>query len=85
MADKPTANNSPAPAQSAASSVLLCSPEGVATPDRVCRVAMSLGSIASIVDDRRKEWADFLETDFGKFGNDQKQLISELFKLFPAE
>jgi hypothetical protein len=46
---------------------------------------MSLGSISSIVDDRRKEWAEFLETDFGKFGNDQKQLIAELFKLFPAE
>jgi hypothetical protein len=85
MAEKPTANNSPAPANQAASSVLLCSPEDVATPDRVCRVAASLGSIASIVDDRRKEWADFLDTDFGKFGTDQKQLITELFKLFPAE
>jgi hypothetical protein len=85
MAKEPTANNSPAPANQAASSVLLCSPEGVATPDRVCRVGMSLGSIASIVDDRRKEWAEFLETDYGKFGNDQKRLISELFKLFPAE
>ena len=85
MAKEPTANTSPAPAQSVSSSVLLCSPEDDATPDRVCRVAMSLGSIASIVDDRRKEWADFLETDFGKFGNDQKQLITELFKLFPAE
>jgi len=85
MAEKPTANTSPAPAQSAVSSVLLCSPDDTATPDRVCRVAMSLGSIASIVDDRRKEWADFLETDFGKFGTDQKQLLTELFKLFPAE
>jgi hypothetical protein len=85
MAKEPTANTSPAPANQAASSVLLCSPEDVATPDRVCRVGMSLGSIASIVDDRRKEWADFLDTDFGKFGTDQKQLITELFKLFPAE
>ena len=85
MAKEPTANNSPAPAQSAVSSVLLCSPDDTATPDRVCRVGMSLGSIASIVNDRRKEWADFLEMDFGKFGNDQKELISELFKLFPAE
>lgn len=84
MAKEP-ANNSPAPAQSVSPSVLLCSPEGDTTPDRVCRVGMSLGSIASIVNDRRKEWADFLETDFGKFGKDEKAIIEGLFKLYPAE
>ena len=77
-------NTSPAPA-SASSSVLLCSPEGDAKPDRVYRVGMSLGNIKSIVDDRRAEWTEFLETDFGKFGKDEKAAIESLFKIYPKE
>lgn len=77
-----SSNNSPAPAQ-ASSSVLLCSPDGDATPDRVCRVARSIRTVSAVVDDCRSEWTAFLEADYGEFGDDEKEVIKGLFKLFP--
>jgi hypothetical protein len=83
---KELAKDSPAPAQQAASSGFICSPDGVAEPpDRVCRVARSLESIGSIVNDRRDEWLEFIDTDYGKFGAKEKATIKGLLELYPAE
>ena len=57
--------------------------EAATLPDRCIRIASSVASVTTIVNDKRADWTAYLGEDISKQDKATSELIKSLLKLYP--